>query len=272
VYRVDPYYIPVLGIELVEGRNFDPANPADSSTIIVNEALVRDMGWKNPLNEHLNWSGDSTDLGPKVIGVVKDYHFASLERKIEPMFLSMRNGYLTTIMVKITAENIPAAIDEVSSTWRKLYPDAAFDYSFVDEDVARQYELYERWTNIMLLSTIFAILIACLGLFGLSGVNAINKTREIGIRKVMGANVSSIFVLLTRQYLLLSMLAFLVAGPFSYLAMERWWLSSFEERITIGWEIFALSLAGGLLLTVITVGYHGLKASLSNPAETLKYE
>jgi putative ABC transport system permease protein len=274
VYAVDPLYIPTLDIQLVAGRNFDPARASDSSAVIVNEALVKDMKWENPLDEHLNWQEDSVGLGAQVIGVVKDYHFLSLEQSIEPMFLSMDAndvGYLVTMMVRISSSDVPAAVDKVKSLWKELNPNRPFDYSFLDEDVARQYQRFERWTSIMGLATGFAILISCLGLFGIAGINAVNRTKEIGIRKVMGAELKNIFILLNRQYIWLSLIAFSMAIPISWYAMNQW-LDGFKFRITMGWELFAISVLCGVGIALLTVSYHAIKAALINPAETLKYE
>lgn len=275
VYRVDREYIPVLDIELKEGRNFDPQLASDSNALIVNEAFVEHMKWTDPLQERLNWQGDSIGPGSKVIGVVKDYHFLSLERKIEPMFMSISQkevGYTTTILVRLAAGDMTENIAHIQSIWTRLFPDKPFDYSFVDEDVARQYDSYTRWLNIMALSTAFAIIIACLGLFGLAGINALNRTREIGIRKVMGAELSGIFVLLNRQYIGLALIAFALAIPFSWYSMTRWWLKDFQFKIEVGWELFAISTLGGLALALLTVSYHAVKAAFINPAVTLKHE
>ncbi|HEY0654938.1 MAG TPA: ABC transporter permease [Chryseosolibacter sp.] len=275
VYRVDADYIPLLGIKVVIGRNFDPAIASDTSAIVVNEALVKDMGWKEPLDEYLNFREDSTSLGAKVIGVVKDYHFTSLEQDIEPMFLSINAkdmGYVTTIMVKLKGKDLKSGVESVKKSWTSLFPDKPFEYTFVDEDVARQYESYNRWMNITALSTGFAIVIACLGLFGLAGINALNKTKEIGIRKVMGAELSNIFIMLNKQYVWLSLIAFALAAPVSWYVMQEWWLQSFKFKITIGWELFAVSMLVGLVVALLTVSYHGIKAAMVNPAETLKYE
>lgn len=275
VYRVDPDYIPLLGIKLIAGRNFDPAMASDTSAVVVNEALVKDMGWTDPLNEHLNYQEDSTSLGAKVIGVVKNYHFTSLEQDIEPMFLSINKkqmGYVTTIMIKLKGDDLKESVESVKQSWTSLFPDKPFEYTFVDEDVARQYESYNRWMNITGLSTGFAIIIACLGLFGLAGINALNRTKEIGIRKVMGAELGNIFILLNKQYVWLSLIAFAMAAPVSWYVMQEWWLKSFKFKITLGWELFAISMLAGLLVALLTVSYHGIKAALVNPAETLKYE
>lgn len=275
VYRVDTEYIPLLGMKLVAGRNFDPAIASDSTAIIVNEALVKDMKWTDPLNEYLNYQEDSTSLGSRVIGVVKDYHFTSLEQGIEPLFLSMSKkdmGYVTTVMVKLKGDDLKKNVESVKQSWSSIFPDKPFEHTFVDEDVARQYESYTRWMNITGLSTGFAIIIACLGLFGLAGINAMNRTKEIGIRKVMGAELGNIFILLNKQYVWLSMIAFALAAPVSWYVMQEWWLKSFKFKITLGWELFALSMLAGLFVALLTVSYHGIKAALVNPAETLKYE
>lgn len=275
VYAIDPYYIPTLDIRLAMGRNFDPANAADSTALIVNEALVKDMKWSDPLNSFLNWQEDSLSKGARIIGVVKDYHFRSLEAGIDPMILSMdmKNvGNLVNMLIKVSPENIPATVEKVKSIWREMYPDRPFDLAFLDEDVAKQYSAYTRWMSIMGLSTAFAILISCLGLFGLSGINAINRTKEIGIRKVMGAELSNIFVLLNRPFIFLALIAFVIAAPASWYVITELFLADFQFKITVGWELFAVSVLAGLALALVTVSYHAIKAALSNPAETLKYE
>jgi len=275
VYAGDPYYLPTLGATMVMGRNFDPKIASDTTAIIVNEALVKDMKWTDPLNEHLNYQEDTAHVGAKVIGVVKDYHFLSLEKKIEPMFMSMNKrdaGYLTTMLVKITPGDVPEKVKSLHAIWKELAPDKPFDYSFLDEDVAKQYKSYEQWMNIMGLSTGFAILISCLGLFGLSGINAVNRTKEMGIRKVMGADVKNIFYLLNKQFVLLAFVAFALAAPISYYVMNKWWLTDFQFKISVGWELFALSMFAGLTVALLTVSYHAIKTASVNPADTLKYE
>lgn len=275
VYAVDPFYISTLDIKLVDGRNFDSAIVSDTTGILVNEALVRDMKWTDPLNEYLNWKEDSVGLGSPIIGIVKDYHFLSLERDFEPMFLSMDKkniGYLTTLMVRLKSNDVVGGLTKVKAIWTELFPDKPFDYSFLDEDVAKQYKSYQRWMSIMGLATGFAILISCLGLFGLAGINAVNRTKEIGIRKVMGADLRSIFILLNREFILLAIVAFCLAAPLSWWFITTWYLKDFTYKATIGWELFALSMGAGLLLALLTVSYHAIKAALINPAETLKYE
>lgn len=274
VYAVDPNYIPTLGMQLVYGRNFDPDIQTDSASLIVNESLVRDMGWTDLSDAYVNWKEDSTSRGFKVIGVMKDFHFRTLEAPIEPMFLTMdrkEGGHLTTAHIRISGNDMPGTIQEIESTWRRIFPDKPFEYSFLDEKIQKQYDSYEKRMSIVGVSTVFAILISCLGLFGLAGINAINRTREIGIRKVMGADVRNIFIMLNRQYVWLSLIAFALAIPASWYVMDKW-LKGFEFHIPMGWELFAISAVAGLAVALLTVSYHAVRAALINPAETLKYE
>jgi putative ABC transport system permease protein len=275
VYAVDPQYIETLDLKMVLGRNFDSNMLSDSNAVVVNEALVKDMKWTDPLNSYLNWKEDTTTMGARVIGVVKDYHFRSLESSIEPMLLSMDKesaGYLSNMQIKIRPDNIPATLERIQKAWKELYPDRPFDYTFLDQDVAKQYQTYERWMSIMGLATGFAILISCLGLFGLAGINAVNRTKEIGIRKVMGADLKTIFVLLNKQFIWLAVVAFCIASPLSWWFITGWYLKDFKFKVPLGWELFAISMGAGLLLALATVSYHAIKAALINPAETLKYE
>ncbi len=274
VFGVDASFLDLMELELVEGRNFSGEIASDTTALIVNEALVKDMGWEDPLSEYLNWRRDTIGPGFKIIGVVKDYHFRALTDEIEPMFLSLDHsevGYLMNMLVKIEAGDMPTTIEAIKDKWQELSPDKPFDYRFVDDDVANQYESFNRWMSIMGLSTLFAILITCLGLFALAAINAINRTKEMGIRKIMGAEVSSIFVLLNRQYLAIVSLAFVVGAPASWYVMVEW-LQSFQFGIAIGWQIYGLSLLLGLLIVLLTVSYHALRVANLSPSNTLRYE
>jgi putative ABC transport system permease protein len=274
-FNIDAYFLKTLGIQLVQGRGFDMNNPADTvKTIVVNEALVKDMGWKNPLDQHLNFHmSDPNGIGSRVIGVVKDFHFLSLEQNINPMFFSMdrNDGSINYILVRVTPDNIPATLEQLQQVFRKIAPDKPFEYTFLDDNVARQYASFDRWMNIMAFSTIFAIIISCLGLFGLAGINAVNRTKEIGIRKVMGAEVMSIFMMLNKQFVWLSLIAFALATPLAWYAMRQW-LDSFQFHVDMTWYLFAAGMLLGLLVALIAVSYHAVKAARINPADSLKYE
>jgi len=274
VCEVDPDYLTTVGLKLIQGRNFDEEIASDRQAIIVNEALVHDMNWKDPLNEYLNWTGDSLSRGYPIIGVVRDYHFESLEHEIKPMVLAMNRkaGFLTNIIVRIAPGSLSSSTEKLGAVWKDIAPEKPFEYAFVDDNVAHQYESQQRWMKITGFSTGFAIFISCLGLFGLAGINAVNRTKEIGIRKVMGAEMKSIFILMNKQYIGLSLIAFAIAVPASWYVMTKWWLSDFKFAIEVGWELFAISMISGLFIALVTVSYHSIKAAWINPADTLKYE
>ena len=271
-YRIQGDYVKTLELELLEGRDFDPKRPSDlRDAIIVNEALVKDFGWQQPIGEHLYWRSDSSSY--LVIGVVKNYHFLSLENEIEPVILHTypKNGKITTALIKISKENIPETLEGIENTWKEIYPNKPFDYNFLDEDVSQQYSNYQRWMRIMTASTILAIFIACLGLFGLSGINAVNRMKEISIRKVLGASVNQLFMLMNREVVWLATLSFLLAIPISYIIMQQW-LDAFQYKTEIAWPVFLIAMITGILVAILTVSYHTLKVSFVNPAEILKDE
>ncbi len=266
-YLVDPYYLETLGLEIIQGRNFDVNNPADKKkTAIVNESLVKAMEWEDPLGQYIDSS--------RVIGVVRDYHYRSLEHPVDPMMLTMETSEYEIpryILVKIQKTDVPTTIDRIKSIWTTIAPNKPFEYSFIDQDVAMQYQSYQRWTKIITFSTIFAILIASLGLFGLTGINTTNRTKEIGIRKAFGASLMHIFIMINKPYIRFAVIAFIVAVPFSYYMMNEW-LANFQFKVALSWPLFAGSMMIGLLVALLTVSYHGIKAALVNPADTLKYE
>jgi putative ABC transport system permease protein len=266
LYAVDPYYIETLGLELLQGRNFDASVASDTNAIIINEAMVHALGWTNPLEETL--------LTERVIGVVKDYHYLPLNHAINPVILSINKkkvGYYGIMHIKVAADDIPAAVAAVERVWKKIAPDKPFEYSFLDEKLSIQYRQYRQWTDMMSIATVLAILISCLGLFGLSGINTVNRTKEIGIRKVLGATLKDIFLLMNREYIWIAAVAFAIAAPVCGYAMNQW-LSTFKFRIVLGWEIFGISMMTGLLVTLLAVSYHTIKTALMDPSNTLRSE
>jgi putative ABC transport system permease protein len=274
LYAVDPYYIETLGLELLHGRNFDASIASDTNAIIINEAMVRALGWTNPLDETLPWRKDVSDAPEKVIGVVKDYHYLPLNHKIDPVILSINKrkvGYYGVMHIRISVDDIPGAVATVEQVWKKIAPDKPFAYSFLDEKLAMQYKQYRQWTTLMSIATVLAIAISCLGLFGLSGINTVNRTKEIGIRKVLGAGLEDIFVLMNKQYIWMAVAAFALAAPICGYVMNQW-LSTFQFRITLSWEIFGLSMMAGLCVTLLAVSYHTIKTALMDPSNTLRTE
>jgi putative ABC transport system permease protein len=266
-FMVDYDYLSTLGIELVAGRNFSPDITTDAGeAVIVNETLASMLG------------NDSTAGGVanpldkmRVVGIVKDHHYASLESKIAPMALSLNSGSGGYILIRIQAGRIPEALSAVEKVWQDIAPGKPFQYSFLDENLAGQYQTYRNWVNITGAATAFAICIACLGLFGLSGLSAVNRTREIGIRKVLGASVNHIFLLLNQSTIRLIALSFIIAVPLAWYLMNQW-LADFAYRITISWDLFALAGLLGIAAAGIAVSFHSLKAASANPVESLRSE
>jgi putative ABC transport system permease protein len=272
IYYVDEHLVETLGMELVAGRNFSEDRPTDvKDAIIVNQSLVEAMGWENPIGEQLPWKGQENPS--TVIGVVKDFHFQSMEASIEPMLFHMdpEQGGVNDIAVKIKAGMIDETLPQLKQAWAKVAPFTPFDYWFLDDAVAQQYSSYRKWMRIMGISTFVAILIACMGLFGLAGITAVNKTKEIGIRKVLGAGVQQIILLLNKDLVKLVLVSLLLAAPLSWYIMNRW-LTDFAYRIEIGPGVFLASAVAVLVIAVATVSYHSVKAALINPVESLRSE
>jgi putative ABC transport system permease protein len=272
-YIVDQHYISTLGIPLISGRNFDLHNPPDlTNAVIVNESLVKAMKWTDPLSEHLKWKFEEGP-GSKVIGVVKDHHFLSLEQSIGPMFLTMDKLFdnFRYALVKLAPEDLAASVKRMEKAYKNLSPDMAFEYFFLDDSIKQQYQSYRRWINIMSVATGFAVLISCLGLFGLAGTNVANRTKEIGIRKILGSSISSLFVLLNKQFFYFSAIAFMLAVIPAWYAMNKW-LMSFQYRIEISWVLYVISFGIGLVVVFFTVSFHTWRAARVNPADTLRHE
>ena len=274
-FGVDYDYLDMLGIKLIAGRNFSRELQSDlMNSVIVNEALVQELGWQEPvLGRRLSgWNDEKIPGGPVVIGVVKDYHFLSLHRRIQPAVLLMDPDFgINDILVRVSATNIPATIKLVEEKWHTVAPHTPFDFTFVNEDIQRQYETDLRWQKIISYSTVFAVLLACLGLFGLSTLAATSRTKEIGIRKVLGASVPRVVKLLSREFALLVLLANLIAWPFAYIVMSKV-LQNYAYRIDLSWWVFALAGGFALFIALATVSTQAIKAALANPVEALRYE
>ena len=265
-YPVAHEYLETLGIELLQGRGFSNTFGQDETgSVLVNEALVREMGWDEPVGQTLP-GGALT-----VIGVVRDYHFQSLHHTIAPMTITLNPDRINFLLVKISPDNIPETVALLKDTWAGLVPDLPFEFYFLDEDIDRFYRAEQRFSRIATYASLFAIGIACLGVFGLTTLAVACRTKEIGIRRVLGAGVAHIVGLFSREYVLLLCVANVIAWLAAYYAMQRW-LMDFAYRIDLGLTPFIL---GGVLTVTIalaTAGYHAVRAAMANPVETLRYE
>jgi len=271
LYRVDPDYLPTLGIELAGGRNFSEAFGTDQKeAVIINETLAKNLGMENPVGQSIPW-GEEKDY--TIIGLARDYHVIALNQPVQPVMLVMDGAEagLDAFLVKIAGGQMPGAVQTVEKAWKEVAKGRPFEYTFLDEDVAEQYADYSRWMRIMGISMLFAILIASLGLFGLAGIFAVNRQKEIGIRKVLGAGLEHILLFLNKGLFKLSLIALLIAAPVAWWVM-RSWLSKFEYRVEMSWDVFALAGAACLALALLTVSYHSLRSALANPVDALKNE
>jgi putative ABC transport system permease protein len=268
---IDEEYIPLLGIQIKHGRNFSKAFPSDQlEGAIVNEAFVRATGLQNPIGASI--SSERLDDGSRtIIGVVKDFHFGSLRERIGPRVMFMTSGEMGGIWLKIEKTRQPEALRTFEKMYRTAMPDASYEYGFLDELNAREYEQEKRWQQIIGFSTGVSIFICCLGLFGLMHLAAQQRTKEIGIRKVLGASVSQIIVLLSTDFLKLVLLAFVIAIPIAWYAVNQW-LQDFAYRIEMEWWIIALTGISALTIALLTISYQSVKAALANPVKSLRSE
>lgn len=266
---VDYDYLNVFEIELVEGRNFSRAFATDSTqAYIINEELRDLLGWESAVGKPFG-NGDNAD--GQVIGVMKNFHMHSLRLKIEPLFLRLGSNWGSTLSARIRAENVSAAIAHAETVWKKYSTKYPFEYSFLDDEFNRMYKAEEKLSAIFGYFTGLAIFIACLGLLGLASFAAERRTKEIGIRKVLGASLGQLLLLLSRDFMKPVLMANVLAWPVVWYAMQKW-LQGFAYRTDMGWNIFVLTALLSLTLALLTVSVKTLKAATSNPVEALRYE
>lgn len=273
-WSVDADFIPAMGMELVKGRNFSSDMPTDSSAFIINETAARLLGYKNPLKEKLyDYNLEKKNAAAyAIIGVVKDFNAGSMRYKTEPMIFRL-SKYGDRIAFRIQSKNIKSVIAQIEQKYHSMeaMADQPFLYSFMDEDFDRLYNAEQRTGKIFMSFAFFAIAIACLGLFGLVTYAAEQRTKEIGIRKVLGANVISILRLLSYDFLKLVIIAILIAFPIAWWGMNNW-LQDFAYRTTISWWLFVLAALSAIGITLLTISYQAIKAALANPVKSLRTE
>jgi len=272
-YFIDDDYLKVMGIPLLRGRNFDSRIAADSVTsVIINETMMRDFGWSIDSAVGQKLVGYSDKMDPIVIGVAKDFYYRPLSLKVEPQMFHQFAGYQPRrFLVHIKPGNPSEAITMLTAEWKKIIPDLPFQYSFLDEDVNRFYKAEARWSNIVGWAGGISIFLACLGLLGLASLAVVNRVKEIGIRKVLGASVPNIIRLLSGDFLKLVLIAFVIACPIAWYFMNKW-LMDFANRISIGWVVFATTGVVVLAVALITISSQALRTALMNPVKSLRTE
>ena len=272
--NVDPDFIPTTGMTLTAGRNFSAQIPADTASklgaYLINETAAKRMGWtaNTAMGKRVKFWGAEG----RVIGVLRDFYFRPLRVSIEPFIVRFRpKDFYFSLLVKTRPGNVPRTIADITNAYKKLDPDNPISYGFVDQDLDAQYRAEQRVARIIGCFSILTILVSCLGLFGLATFTAEQRTKEIGVRKVLGASVSSLVALLSKDFLKLVLIAIVIASPIAWWAMNKW-LQDFAYRITIEWWFFAL--AGGLAVSIalVTVSFQSVKAALTNPVKSLRSE
>ena len=267
IVQVNHDLIQTLGIEMVAGRAFSKDFATDNTKIIFNEAAIIAMGLKNPVGKNVNLWG--TDM--EIVGVAKDFHFESLHENVKPLFFKLEPPQTHIIMVKIGAGQTKETISELRRLYEDFNPGFAFDYKFLDQDFQALYVAEQRVAVLSRYFAGFAILISCLGLFGLAAFTAERRRKEIGVRKVLGASIPQILWLFGKEFAFLLGIAFLLAAPVGWWAMRKY-LEDYQYKIELGPAIFLLAVAITFLIALLTVGYRSLKAALANPVQSLRSE
>ncbi len=268
---IDYDFVATMGIELIEGRNFSPSFISDTSAIIINETAALQLGLQEPIvGQPLTWDDQAgVTRNVRVVGVVKDFHFTSFHEEIRPFGFVLGVGNGTTFFLKVNGSDITSTLVSIEKVWKKHNDNRPFEYAFQDEYTANLYASEERFQKLFSLFTMLAIAVACLGLFGLVMALSESKTKEIGIRKVLGSSVPGIIGLLTKEFIMLILIAFTIASPVSFMAMGAW-LEGFAYRIDLQWHLFAIAGAITVMIALVTVCFQSLKAALANPVNSLR--
>ena len=272
-FMVDNDFIPVMKMQVLKGRNFS-RQFSDSASVILNETAAKQIGWKDAVGKYLEYPGNSQRF--KVIAVVKDFNVSSLRDTVEPfaLFHSSSQTYNlghSYISVRFQAGNMNNYLAELESRWKNFAPGTPFDYSFFDNEFDALYRSEQRMGSVFGVFTFLSIFVGCLGLFGLSVYTAERRTKEIGVRKVLGASVQSVVALLSKDFLKLVLLSALIAFPIAWVAMNKW-LESFAYRIAIGWPVFIIAAFAALVIALFTISFQAVKAAIANPVKSLRTE
>ncbi len=266
---IDFDYIPTMEMEITSGRNFSRDFATDSSAaVIINETAVSELGWEDPIGKQ--FEGDD-DQVYSVIGVVRDFHYNKMTERIEPVIMYIDPERFSYLIAKVNGSNIQDALNHIEATWAAQLPGREFEYDFLNENFSRMYRMEENAGTLVSTFAFLAIFVACLGLFGLASFTTEQKTREIGIRKVLGASIPGIIVLLSREFMKWVGIAAFLAMPVGYLIGKEW-LANFAYRADISWTTFLYALLIAAGVAILSVGYQAIRAALTNPAKALRYE
>jgi putative ABC transport system permease protein len=269
IYHIDYDYLRTLGIRVLQGRDFSKEFSTDSSGVLINEEAVRELGWtnNNAVGKTIVRSGQQEF---KVIGVVADFNYASVKQKISPMMMMLGNNF-GGLIVKINTRDIQGFLGDLKRQWNAFNPEGPLEYNFLDENFAMLYASEVHTQQIFSAFAILAIIIASLGLFGLSAFIIEQRTKEIGIRKVLGASVQNVLMLVSKEFLLLVVIAFLISIPVTWWAMYTW-LQDFAYRINISAWVFAIAGIAVISIAFLTISFQAIKAAIENPVKSLRTE
>lgn len=273
-FLVDPDYLRTLDIKLLQGRNFSESFKRDQQhAVLINETLAKQLGPK-PVGKRVRYFIDEENHTAEahIVGVVNDFHIYSLQHKIEPLVLQMPTpADKDNLYVRVQPAKITEALAYIQSVYRTFDPASTLDFHFLDQNFSQQYQAEQKQGEVLLTFTVLAVLIACLGLFGLAAFTAEQRTKEIGVRKVLGASVASIVTLLSKDFLKPVLLAIMIATPLAWYAMHEW-LQSFAYKIDLTWWVFALAGLLAIVIALLTVSFQSIKAALTNPVKSLRSE
>jgi len=270
-WYIDYDYIKTLGMQITTGRNFSKDFPSDSAAVIINETAARLLGYQNPIGQKIyEPDNNHKPVEHEIIGVVKNFNYESLRQNIGPLsfFLGKGSGLQS---FKVSTANIPALVSNIESKWKALAPGLPFSYRFLDDSFNEMYQSEQRVGKIAMTFSVLAILIACLGLFGLATFIAEQSTKEIGIRKVLGASVQGIVQMFVKDFVKLVTIALVIASPIAWWFMHKW-LQQFVYRIDISWWVFILAAAVAFAIALLTISYQAIKAATANPVKSLRSE
>lgn len=267
---MDHDFVKLFGLQIIAGRDFSGDVPNENKNVLINESSVRQLGFEKPedaINDQINFWGDTF----RIVGVMKNYYQESLKKAHEPLIFRYNDAPGGYYSIRFNTANVQASLQQFEETWKALFPGNPFIHFFLDDYYNQQYEADQQFGKVFGIFSALAILIACLGLFGLSSLTAIQRTKEIGVRKVLGASVTGIVGLVGKDYLILILISIALSIPLSLWAMNGW-LENFEHRIGLSWFIFAMPGLVVTLVAMLTVSLVTLRTARINPAQSLRYE
>ncbi|MEM6831742.1 MAG: FtsX-like permease family protein, partial [Bacteroidota bacterium] len=270
---VDFDYLDVYDIELVEGRTFSKAHTTDDGlSFIVNEAFIKEFGIDNPIGKKIGHSWYPNDSLGTIIGVTKDFHFNSLHHEVNTLAMEVHSGWnYSEMSIKLNSQNLAQSIEDIENIYAQFVSDYPIDYEFLDDHMDQLYQSDKQMGSVITIIAILSIFIGCMGLYGLSSISIQRRIKEVGIRKVMGASVLELVTILSKNFTLMIIVAFVIASPITYFLLEKW-LHSFAYSIELSMFPFLIGGILSLIIALLTISFHVIRAAIENPVKALKYE